>query len=79
MANRIQIVTYRNDGTNRAEVVYDVLDNTGTPTKLGGTITVPLTAVQAATFIGSVPTVVDAKVAIDRAAWQAQATNTAPK
>ncbi len=79
MSNRIQAVTFRNNCTDCADVTYDVLDNTGAPTTLGGTITVPLTAAQVAAFIGAVQATVDDKVAADLTAWQAQAANTAAK
>mgnify|MGYP000429739121 CR=1 FL=1 len=57
-------------------VHYDVLDQSGVATTLGGLIQVTLTAPQAAAFVAAVQAIVDAKVAVDLAAARTQLTNT---
>ena len=78
MANRIQTVVFRNNGTNTVDVTYDVLDQGGAPTPLGKTLTFSITAAQATAFIAAVQTKVDTRVATDLTAAQAQMTNTLP-
>jgi len=77
MANKIQTVTFYNNGSSKADVAYDVLDLNGVPTKLGGIISVTLTAPQSAAILAIAQGAVDAKVLTDLTAARAQLANTA--
>ena len=77
MANKIRTIQFINDGSP-ITVRYDVLDQSGAVTSLGGSIQVTLTAAQAAVFVAAAQSQVDARVAADLTASRAQLANTSP-